>query len=236
MRYFGYIQKFVIVSIFSAFVLVGTAGAQDVNREYRDWQRAQQRANQEYNDYLRTGSMREYSQWQAAQRRAQEEYRQYQTASSRYGNGYYNNGYNSGYYNNNRYYNNGNNNGAITYRVYRNGSYYSTDSRGAELLRQAVRNGYSLGYQEGQRDRTYRRGFNYSNGSGYRNGVYGYQSYVDRQGDVSRTFEDREVWTQKSILNVARSGYFTSDRSIREYCKLIWEATPLKVVRAEADS
>ena len=51
---------------------------------------AQQRANQEHNDYLRTGSMREYDQWQAAQRRAQEEYRQYQMAAGRYGNGYYN--------------------------------------------------------------------------------------------------------------------------------------------------
>jgi len=60
-----------------------------------------------------------------------------------------------------------------------------------------VRNGYSLGYQEGQRDRTYRRGFNYSNGSGYRNGVYGYQSYVDRgqyryyfQQGYQRGYED----------------------------------------------
>jgi len=199
MRYFGYIQKLMIGSIFGAFVLVGTAGAQDVNREYRDWQKAQQRANQEHNDYLRTGSMREYYQWQAAQRRAEEEYRQYQMAAGGYGNGYYNNGYTNNGYNryNNGYYNNGYNNGTVTYRVYRNGSYYSTDSRGAELLRQAVRNGYSLGYQEGQRDRTYRRGFNYSNGSGYRNGVYGYESYVDRsqyryyfQQGYQRGYED----------------------------------------------
>ena len=35
MRYFGYIQKIVIGSIFGAFVLVGTAGAQEVNREYQ---------------------------------------------------------------------------------------------------------------------------------------------------------------------------------------------------------
>lgn len=63
-----------------------------------------------------------------------------------------------------------------------------------------------------------------------------YESYIERQGDVSKAFENREAWTRKSILNVARSGYFTSDRSIREYCKLIWGATPLKVQRAEADS
>lgn len=65
------------------------------------------------------------------------------------------------------------------YRVYRNGSYYQTDSRGAELLRQAVNRGYQQGYQAGQNDRSYRRGSNYGNSSVYRNGNYGYQNYVD---------------------------------------------------------
>jgi len=191
MRYFKYIQNIVIGSIFGAFVLVGTAGAQDVNREYRDWQMAQQRAVQEHNDYLRTGSMRDYNQWQAAERRAREQYNQYQRASGRYGNGY--NNYNNGYYNNG-YYNNGN---TVTYRVYRNGSYYSTDYRGAELLRQAVRNGYEQGYRDGQRNRSYGRGFSYSNESAYRSGINGYQSYVDRsqykyyfQQGYQRGYED----------------------------------------------
>jgi flagellar biosynthesis/type III secretory pathway protein FliH len=65
------------------------------------------------------------------------------------------------------------------YRVYRNGSYYQTDNRGAELLRQAVNRGYQQGYQAGQNDRSYRRGSNYGNSSIYRNGNYGYQNYVD---------------------------------------------------------
>ena len=65
------------------------------------------------------------------------------------------------------------------YRVYRNGSYYQTNNRGAELLRQAVNQGYQQGYQAGQNDRSYRRGSNYSNSSIYRNGNYGYQNYVD---------------------------------------------------------
>jgi flagellar biosynthesis/type III secretory pathway protein FliH len=66
------------------------------------------------------------------------------------------------------------------YRVYRNGSYYRTDNRGAELLRQAVNQGYQQGYQAGQSDRYNRRNRGY-NGSGiYRSGIYGYQSYVDR--------------------------------------------------------
>ena len=40
------------------------------------------------------------------------------------------------------------------YRVYRNGSYYQTDSRGAELLRQAVNRGYQQGFNAGKGDRS----------------------------------------------------------------------------------
>jgi starch phosphorylase len=56
-----------------------------------------------------------------------------------------------------------------------------------------------------------------------------YQSYVDRQNDVSRAFHDRDHWTRMSITNTARMGRFSSDRSIREYCDLIWKVNPVKV-------
>ncbi len=65
------------------------------------------------------------------------------------------------------------------YRVYRNGSYYQTDNRGAELLRQAVNRGYQQGVRAGQADRMNRRSGNYRVSPIYRNGNYGYQSYVD---------------------------------------------------------
>ena len=65
------------------------------------------------------------------------------------------------------------------YRVYRNGSYYQTDYRGAELLKQAVNRGYQQGFRAGQNDRSYRRGSSYNNSQMYRSGNYGYQSYVD---------------------------------------------------------
>ena len=65
------------------------------------------------------------------------------------------------------------------YRVYRNGGYYQTDYRGAELLRQAVNRGYQQGFEAGKYDRSSRRNYSYNNSSIYRNGNYGYQSYVD---------------------------------------------------------
>ena len=70
------------------------------------------------------------------------------------------------------------------YRVYRNGGsggYYQTDYRGAELLRQAVNAGYQQGFRQGQMDRNNRRNGGYYGSNVYRNGSYGYQSYVDRQ-------------------------------------------------------
>ena len=56
-----------------------------------------------------------------------------------------------------------------------------------------------------------------------------YQSYVDCQDQVSALWSDRETWTRKSILNVARMGKFSADRSIGEYCQQIWKIEPLHV-------
>lgn len=55
-----------------------------------------------------------------------------------------------------------------------------------------------------------------------------YQAYVDCQERVGRAYRDQELWTRMSILNVARIGKFSSDRSIREYCEKVWDAKPLK--------
>jgi glycogen phosphorylase len=56
-----------------------------------------------------------------------------------------------------------------------------------------------------------------------------YQSYVDCQNAVSALWADPVAWTRKSILNVARMGKFSSDRSIREYCERVWKVTPSQV-------
>jgi starch phosphorylase len=54
-----------------------------------------------------------------------------------------------------------------------------------------------------------------------------FPAYLDCQQAAARTFADAERWTRMSILNVARSGCFSSDRAIREYCDEIWNAHPV---------
>ncbi len=56
-----------------------------------------------------------------------------------------------------------------------------------------------------------------------------YASYIDCQGQVSTAYRDPEHWTRMSILNVARMGKFSSDRSIREYSEQIWKVKPVKI-------
>jgi len=49
-----------------------------------------------------------------------------------------------------------------------------------------------------------------------------FSDYLDAQDRVSRAWTNRERWNRMSIINTARSGFFSSDRSIRDYCSKIW--------------
>ncbi len=57
-----------------------------------------------------------------------------------------------------------------------------------------------------------------------------YRMYVDCQENmVARTFQTPEVWREKTILNVARMGHLSSDRTIAEYARDIWNIKPLPI-------
>jgi glycogen phosphorylase len=56
-----------------------------------------------------------------------------------------------------------------------------------------------------------------------------YRSYVEAQEKVDLAFRNSAEWARMSILNVARMGKFSSDRSIRQYCEEIWNVKPLSI-------
>ena len=56
-----------------------------------------------------------------------------------------------------------------------------------------------------------------------------FADYVRAQDAVSRAWTDRMHWNRMSLLNVARTGFFSSDRSIRDYCRDIWAVEPMPV-------
>jgi starch phosphorylase len=56
-----------------------------------------------------------------------------------------------------------------------------------------------------------------------------YASYVACQDRVAQAYRDPETWTRMSILNAARCGFFSSDRTILEYDEQIWQVPPLPV-------
>ncbi|SKF63534.1 Glycogen phosphorylase [Mycobacteroides abscessus subsp. bolletii] len=56
-----------------------------------------------------------------------------------------------------------------------------------------------------------------------------YSSYIECQQRVSEAWHDVSAWTRMSILNTARSGKFSSDRAIAEYCEEIWGVRPVTV-------
>jgi starch phosphorylase len=55
------------------------------------------------------------------------------------------------------------------------------------------------------------------------------RSFIDAQNRVDVLYQQPRLWTEKSILNVARSGRFSSDRTIREYASEIWQVLPCPI-------
>jgi glycogen phosphorylase len=62
-----------------------------------------------------------------------------------------------------------------------------------------------------------------------------YQSYIDCQDRVAETYSDQDTWIRMSILNAARMGKFSSDRTIRQYCEEIWKVRPVPVLLEDSE-
>ncbi|AOP44840.2 glycogen phosphorylase [Edwardsiella piscicida] len=56
-----------------------------------------------------------------------------------------------------------------------------------------------------------------------------YRSYVDMQDQVDEVYAHPDEWARKALLNIANMGYFSSDRTIREYADEIWQIKPVKL-------
>ena len=55
-----------------------------------------------------------------------------------------------------------------------------------------------------------------------------YQSYLDAQARVDAAYANQDAWVRSAILNVARTGYFSSDRSMADYIDRIWHTRPMR--------
>jgi starch phosphorylase len=60
-----------------------------------------------------------------------------------------------------------------------------------------------------------------------------FRAYSDRQRDVGEHYVDVPLWTKMAVLNTARSGKFSSDRTIMEYCDEIWRVQPTPIALEE---
>jgi len=56
-----------------------------------------------------------------------------------------------------------------------------------------------------------------------------FRPYLEAQQKVDALFRDPSAWAEKAILNVARMGWFSSDRTIHEYAEKIWDIQPVCV-------
>jgi starch phosphorylase len=56
-----------------------------------------------------------------------------------------------------------------------------------------------------------------------------FDSYLKAQDEIERRYLNRNSWARSCLVNIAKSGYFSSDRTIEEYAKDIWKLEKMSV-------
>jgi len=62
-----------------------------------------------------------------------------------------------------------------------------------------------------------------------------FYSYLEAQERVDQAYKQPKLWNKMAIEGVAKSGKFSSDRTIREYCKEIWKIEPVSIPKPTTD-
>jgi len=77
-----------------------------------------------------------------------------------------------------------------------------------------------------------------SNGGDHYITCFDFYSYIDAQNKVDETYRDYSKWTKMAIEGIAKSGKFSSDRTISEYCTDIWdiESVPIPHPSTQANT
>jgi Glucan phosphorylase len=112
---------------------------------------------------------------------------------------------------------------------------YNTDSEVRAVLTQLVDGTYAPGNPEEFRD-IYN---SLLDGQGGRPDIYfilkDFRSYAEAQKRVEEAYKDTERWSKMAMLNVAKVGKFSSDRTIEEYAKEIWNLEKVAVELPEGE-
>ena len=54
-----------------------------------------------------------------------------------------------------------------------------------------------------------------------------FDAYAEAQEKINELYKDTKKWTHMSIVNIAKSGFFTTDRTMRQYNEDIWKVEPI---------
>ena len=56
-----------------------------------------------------------------------------------------------------------------------------------------------------------------------------FEDYIRAQKDVDSVYKDSKKWAEMAIINTAKSGKFSSDRTIKQYADEIWNLKPVHI-------